>query len=698
LQVFELSSYLSGAVMFTILALLLVIRRLRTTDAAVLFAAAVLSAILFFIHAYESSGHPLPASVFQSVEVVRNAAFFTYLFWLLGYRFDAGPEDENRLPTLGVLLYVFAALMLGASVASPLEVSGKLGLTPGSGFNLLGFVLLPVAGLVLVEQLFRNTDPEQRWAIKFMCLGIGGMFAYDFYIYADALLFKRIDPALWSVRGFVGAMVVPLIGVSVARTQDAETRVFVSKRVVFHTATLMGAGVYLLLMAGAGYYIKVYGGTWGIAFQTVFFFGAGLLLVILFFSGQVRANVKFFLNRHFFGYKYDYREEWHKLIGALSEARQASELHQAVISAVADIVESTGGQLWLKGEDNEYVLTATKNMPMPSVEAEPADGSLARLLSEREWVVDVDEYRKAPEHYQGLDLPRWLAAMDKAWLVVPLFHPEGMLGFLVLAESRGHLMLNWEDVDLLKTVGRQAGGYLALLSVSEALADARQFETFNRLSAYVVHDLKNLIAQLSLVVSNARKHMHNPEFVQDAVNTVDNAVTKMSRLLEQLRKDRREVGPRERVDLGAILEAVVAQRTMDGKARPVIVDGIKGIHVLAERERLSTVLGHLIQNAQEASTEGDSVILRLKLDGSHAVIEVEDKGKGMDGEFIRTKLFRPFYTTKGNAGMGIGAYESREYIRSQGGELRVESVPDQGTIFQVRLEIAPATRQQDVMG
>lgn len=192
--------------------------------------------------------------------------------------------------------------------------------------------------------------------------------------------------------------------------------------------------------------------------------------------------------------------------------------------------------------------------------------------------------------------------------------------------------------------------------------------------------------------------MHNPEFVQDAVNTVDNAVTKMSRLLEQLRKDRREVGPRERVDLGAILEAVVAQRTMDGKARPVIVDGIKGIHVLAERERLSTVLGHLIQNAQEASTEGDSVILRLKLDGSHAVIEVEDKGKGMDGEFIRTKLFRPFYTTKGNAGMGIGAYESREYIRSQGGELRVESVPDQGTIFQVRLEIAPATRQQDVMG
>ncbi|MDZ7752487.1 MAG: XrtA/PEP-CTERM system histidine kinase PrsK [Gammaproteobacteria bacterium] len=691
MQIFEFVSYLSGAIMFTILALLLVIRRLRTSDAALLFAVALLAAALFYGHAYAASGRYVPASLIQGLEVTRNAALFTYLFWLLGYRFDVGPDNDRRLPVLGVLLYIFAALMLGASIASPLEISGKLGLTAATELNLLGFVLLPVAGLVLVEQLFRNANTEQRWAIKFMCLGIGGLFVYDFYIYADALLFKRIDPALWSARGIVGAMVVPLIGISLARTQDSETRVFVSKRVVFHTATLMGAGVYLLMMAGAGYYIRNFGGTWGVALQTAFFFGAGLLLLVLIFSGQVRANIKFFLNKHFFGYKYDYREEWHKLIGILSEARQASELHHAVIRGVADIVESTGGQLWLKGDD-AYALTAASNLSPDGVDEEPADGSMARFLADNELIIDIDEYRGSPAAYPGLELPGWLLEERRAWLVIPLFHPQGMLGFLVLARSRGYLTLNWEDMDLLKTVGRQAGSYLALLAVSEALADARQFETFNRLSAYVVHDLKNLSAQLSLVVTNARKHMHNPEFVKDAVQTVDNAVTKMNRLLDQLRKDRREVGPRERVDLGSVLEAVTTQRIVEGKARPRLEESVEGLQVVAERERLSTVLGHLVQNAQEASGADDEVLLGLKCVDGRAVIEVRDRGKGMDAEFIRNKLFRPFYTTKGNAGMGIGAYEAREYIRSQGGELHVESVPGQGTVFRIRLDIAPPSQ------
>ena len=695
---FEVTSYLSGAGMFTVLALLLLIRRLSTTDATILFVAAALTAAMFYAAAWRTFGFFMPVSVLSGLEVARNAAWYTYLFWLLGYRFDAPAEDTRRLPRLGTVLYIFLALMLGASVANPLELSGKLGLSRGDELSLLGFVLMPVAGLVLVEQLFRNTEPEQRWAIKFMCLALGGLFAYDFYLYSDALLFKRINPDLWSVRGFIGAMVTPLIAISLARTQDSEIKVFVSKRVVFHTATLMAAGFYLLLMAGAGYYIRSFGGSWGIAFQTLFLFGAAIVLLILFFSGQVRANIKFFLNRHFFGYKYDYREEWHKLIGVLSGAREAAELHQAVIRAIADIVESTGGQLWLKGEDGAYSPVAARNVSFDAPAAEPSEGPLARFLADHEWIVDVEEYRRAPQAYPNLALPAWLVEETRAWLVVPLFHPQGMLGFLVLAKSRGYLRLDWEDMDLLKTVGRQAGSYLALLAVSEALADARQFETFNRLSAYVVHDLKNLSAQLSLVVTNARKHMHNPEFVKDAVQTVDNAVTKMNRLLDQLRKDRREVGPRERVDVGGVLGAVAAQRRVDGKARPVVRLGEEGVQVLAERERLATVVGHLVQNAQEASRAEDEIVLRLKRDGGHAVIEVEDSGEGMDAEFIRSKLFRPFVTTKGNAGMGIGAYEAREYIRSQGGELHVESAPGHGTVFQIRLELAPAPQNQDSQG
>jgi signal transduction histidine kinase len=68
-----------------------------------------------------------------------------------------------------------------------------------------------------------------------------------------------------------------------------------------------------------------------------------------------------------------------------------------------------------------------------------------------------------------------------------------------------------------------------------------------------------------------------------------------------------------------------------------------------------------------------------------AVVEIEDTGIGMDEEFIRHCLFRPFESTKGLTGMGIGAYESKFYIEALGGGLQVQSVPGKGTIFRLEL-------------
>ena len=686
----SLLSYGLGARLFLALTALLAIGWRGRVEGGLLLAASGLTTAWLLLLAAQAFFGAEPGPGAQALETLRTVAWLAFLTRLLGYRGAGAPT--RGLPRLALGLYGLGALTLLATLAEPLlrvlGLPGTLGLPGHALENLLlaGHVLLPVGGLLLVEQLYRNTPVDRRWAIKFLCLGLGGIFAYDFYLYADALLFHRVDPAIWTARGAIYALVVPLLAVAVKRNAQWSVSIFASKTIVFHSATLVGAGAYLLIMAAAGYYIRAHGGEWGTTLQAVFLFGAAVLLALLLFSGAARARLKLFLNRHFFEYKYDYREEWLRLIHTLAGARTGQELRENAIQAVAAIVESTGGILWLRDETETFRPVARNHLPDPGDVREPASGSLARFLETRELVVDLTECAREPELYAGLVVPEWLAGMPRAWLVVPLLQGPSLLGFIVLSESRAHFTFNWEDTDLLKTVGRQVASYLALMRATEQLADARQFETFNRVSAFVVHDLKNLVAQLSLVVSNSKRHLQNPAFVEDAIRTVDNAVAKMNRMLEQLRRNRLQWKPAQSVDVAEVL-AEVAKVRSGAAPVPRVEVRAEALRVLADRDRLAAVLGHLVQNAQEATGKGGHVTLRLVREADAAVIEVEDDGVGMDAEFVRERLFKPFDTTKGNAGMGVGAYEAREFVRAHGGTIDVRSAPGEGTTFRLRFPL-----------
>jgi putative PEP-CTERM system histidine kinase len=216
--------------------------------------------------------------------------------------------------------------------------------------------------------------------------------------------------------------------------------------------------------------------------------------------------------------------------------------------------------------------------------------------------------------------------------------------------------------------------------------NARQFEAFNRLSSYVVHDLKNVAAQLALVVTNAERHRSNPAFVDDAFNTVSNATQKMNRMLAQLRKGGREDSRKAIVDLATVLQEAVSLRSVMQPV-PVLTAEPGGLLLLIDQDKLVNVLAHLIHNAQEASQPGGRVEVQARQQQEYAEIDIIDDGCGMDEQFIRERLFRPFDTTKGNAGMGIGAYESREFVWSQGGDMVVESQQGRGTRFRIRLPL-----------
>jgi len=448
-------------------------------------------------------------------------------------------------------------------------------------------------------------------------------------------------------------------------------------------------GVYLLVMAAGGYYIQMFGGDWGRAFQVLFLFGSILLLAVILLSGQFRSHLRVLVNKHFFNYKYDYREEWLGFTKTLSSPVDANDgIHSLILRALLDIVDSPEGVLWI-GSQAGFQQQAIIGMDSYSGKVILPDDELVLFLEETEWVISVDEYRQKPELYQGLVLPEWLTKNHLGWLVAPLLEGDRLIAMVLFSHPRSERTFNWEDSDLLKAAGRQAAVSLSQYQMSQALVDVRQFEAYNRFSTFVIHDMKNMVAQLSLMIRNADKHKHNPEFVDDMIETTRHSVGKMERLITQLRTGKESYFQPDvtSVNLNDILNCVVEEKNR-GEPSPVLnADPDNGLFVEVEKDRLETILGHLVQNAQDATPAQGEVMISCSAESHFVRITICDTGSGMSDAFIQNRLFRPFDSTKGSAGMGIGAYESREYILQVGGRLEVESVEGEGSSFHVILPL-----------
>ena len=673
-------SYAIAALGFFLLCVLLLTSWRNRLHRIALAFACLLTAIWAAAIAYHvASGRPM-LLLADALEILRNAGWTFFLLMVLG--------RVRQEKAVSLFRGKSAAMMIGAFYTLLLLATTYNHLAPASSFDKLDFlisiagrVVMAVLGMLLVEQLYRNTPVESRWGIKFACLGIGGLFVYDFYLYSDAMLFRLISLEIWTARGLVNALSVPLIALSAARNPQWSFGLSVSRHILFHSAALFGSAAYLLAMAAAGYYLRLFGGSWGTVMQVAFLCGAVILLLAVLFSGAFRSRLKVFISKHFFRYRYDYRDEWLRFTRALST--EGPGLNERTIKAIAGLMESPGGALFIRGEAGSYEPVANWNLDLTR-DCEPANSAFCQFLRKTQWVIDLEEFDTHPERYEALSLPRWLLVNIKAQLIVPLILHGSLFGFIVLAQPRSRIKLNWEATDLLKIAGSQAASYLAQRESANALMVARQFESFNRMSTFMVHDLKNLVSQLSLLLANAQKHRNNLEFQNDMLETVDYSVQKMKLLLQKLSHASSVEKPAP-LSVDEVLRQAVAAKSA-GEPKPALEIADHGLMVFADSARLERVIGHLIQNAVEATPRDGAVKVRLVREGGRAVIEVKDTGHGMDEEFIRDRLFKPFESTK-SAGMGIGMFESRAYIQEVGGDLQVVSRPSAGTTFRVILPL-----------
>lgn len=623
------------------------------------------------------------AQLATALDALRFAAWFAFLLTLL-----------HTIAPLRVRLFGSIAVALLAATLL-VVLSGSFDVEPGfSLFPMLlgGLLAMAVFGLVLVEQIYRSLPSGSRWGLKPLCLALAAAYIFDLYFFADAFLFGRLDADVWSVRGVVMAMAMPLVAVSAARSPSWTVKIAVSREMAFRSTALAISGLYLLLIAAAGYYVRYFGGTWGRAMQMTLLFGGLLLFGVLVFSGTQRAKLRVIVSKHLFPYRYDYRVEWQKFTQALSAAGDSLDLGQSVIKAVADLVESPGGGLWLRDESGAFRMHARLNHP-GSANVEPADGAVCSFLDAREWVINLKEYSERPELYDGLELPEWILALQDPWLIVPLKCRDALIGFVVLSQPRTAFEVNWEVLDLLKSAQRQAASYLAQMIAAEALLEARKFDSFNRMSAFVVHDLKNLVAQLSLMLKNAERHKDNPEFQADMLETVGHVEARMRGLMMQL-QEKTSVNPPRTVDLVPLLNRVVEAKRVFGDRVSFLAGIDRPVFVNAHPERLERVIGHVVQNALEACRDGDKVTISLEVvEGEKVLLNVTDTGKGMSREFMRERLFKAFQSTK-PSGMGIGVYETQQYLKEIGAGIHYESEEGKGTRVAITLPLTIHSRSE----
>ncbi len=609
---------------------------------------------------------------------LRYALLFAFLLGLLRPSLDAPGRVEFRI------FATLASVSVGGSlIIVACAFAGVRGFDLYSRSAALGALAEAIIGLSLVEQLLRNLPTDSRWNAKPVCLGLGAVFVFDLFLFSQAALFRSFDSDAVIVRGAVHSIAVPLLFLSARRQADWLGRLHVSRAAVFQSATLLLVGGYLLLVSGIGYYVRYSGGEWGRALQLALMSLALLALALLVLSGAMRSRLRIYISKNFFNYRYDYREEWLRFTTVLSSGGGApQEVGETVIRAMANLLECSAGALWLK-RGGELVQTARWNLPTTTVR-ESAASAFSEFLQRSAWVIDLNMVRKGAADMVQAQVPAWLSEEQSYRLVVPLLVEQELTGFVLLGRPRAEMEVNWEVRDLLKTAAKQASGYLAQMQAADALLEARKFEAFNKMSAFVVHDLKNIVTQLSLMMKNAQRLRDNPEFQQDMLDTVESSLEKMRKLMLQLREGEKPHGVSSGVDLEAIAQRLA--RAAAGKGRTLELALQAGVSTRGQDERVERVIGHVVQNAFDATPPDRRVSLRLDQSGSQARVQVTDEGCGMSEEFIQNQLFKPFQTTKTN-GMGIGAFESYQYLHELGGKITVESKLNEGTTVTILLPL-----------
>ncbi len=675
-QEVQIVSFGVGVLAYLCLTVFCIVTWIRRITGKAAFLAAV--ATLAFILTLGATGESALSTATQLTAL--------YLWIVLLLRAVGFGMASYRLPEMRpvtVLFIVALALLVAGSVYAFTLPQAVFTQPHGARVPLLAAeLLMSVCGLVAVEQLARNARDDYGWRVRYLNIGLGILFTYCLLHSAFGLLYSLHLPVLTAMLPTVLGLSVPFVAIASLRNRANRLRVNVSRQFVFRTGVFIATGTSLLLIGLAGYYVRLFGGDVGTALVVLLATVFAALALVVTGSSSFRGKLRRFISENLYESRYDHRHEWARVSRQLTEPSADFSRTQQAIRAFLGLLGAPGGAIWRLSEGGALVPMSQLHTQWDTPFSRTTTDYLREFFALREWIIDL---ARPPDEVEDEAVAAVVAAYPDLRFLIPLCVEQELFGLVGIAEPDLDVELTWEDYDILKLVSRQAAGFLALEYKGTVLSDAQQLHTYNRLSAFVVHDVKTISAQLSLLLENAQRHKTNPAFIEDMLDTVGNSVERMQKLLKQFQD--RPAESDDRLELGQ-LAAETLRQFDQRQPQPVLCRQDERAEVVANGEKLAAVIGHTVENAIEATPESGSVSVSLSTNRAWAELAIVDDGAGMEAEFIEHGLFRPFASTKGLTGMGIGAYQTREYIRSIGGDVQVTSTPGAGTRFTLRIPLA----------
>lgn len=645
--------------------------------------AGVVALVLTANWCFASASFDPDTPIVELTEIARNLAWVYMLFRLFS---NDGRAETLRLVRPAILALVFVELLQFALVIIPTQYS----YTPKVATlvfesSVLFRMMVAIGALVLLHNLYVGAASSSRRKLRWNAAALAGFWAFDLNYFTLAYLIGAAPTELVPIRGLAaGIVAIPFALGFNPNSAGIEFRP--SRTVTFRSLSLIVIGGYLALMLGLARSLDMLNGDLARLTQVGLVIAAGALALVWLPSERLRGWLRVTAVKHLFKHRYDYRNEWIRFTGTLGNTGyDQTSLQERAIKALADITDSPSGLLLTPDEDGALCVAANWRWPTTDIPAPAASAALATILERENLILDLTEVRQGVDHYgENVMVPEWLRDDPHTWAAVPLLHFDRLVGLIVLSRPAVERKLDWEDFDLLTVVGRQLASYLAEEAGQAALMEAGRFEEFNRRMAFVMHDIKNLSSQMTLLLSNAEKHADNPEFRKDMLVTLRNSSEKLNALLARLGQYR-SYGPSsdELFDLSMMAKVIVDRFR---PIHPVSLVRSESAIVTGDVEALEQALAHLVQNAIEAGEGNPAVTIEVFSDGVSGKLQVVDNGKGMTPQFVRNGLFKPFVSLK-EGGFGIGAFEAREVIRAMGGRLDVESREGLGTRFTVSVPL-----------